>query len=335
MSELRIGILGGSFNPAHEGHMHISLLALKHLHLDEVWWMVSPQNPLKPAADMAPFEERLRAAGSLARHPDVVVTDIEARLGTRYTAETLAKLKMCFPRTHFVWLMGADNLAQISQWQRWTRIFNLVPIAIFDRAPYSFDALGGKAAHAFKRFKLRNRDARMLVERGPPAWIFFHTRLHPATATAVRAGRAGRRTDRRRKGMTKPKETPIASAKPAVPTPDKLLKLVNRSLEDHMAEDITVIDLQGKSTIGDYMVIATGQSNRQISAMTDHLVRELKQHGLVGLTPEGLSQADWVLIDAGDIIIHLFRSEVRAFYGLEKMWGAELIEPDQPASEPA
>ena len=178
--------------------MHVSLLALKHLHLDEVWWVVSPHNPLKPSADMAPFEDRQESARTLARHPNILVTDIEARLGTRYTADTLAKLKICFPRTHFVWLMGADNLAQISQWQRWTRIFNLVPIAIFDRAPYSFDALAGKAAHAFARFKLRNRDARSLVERRPPAWIFFHTRLHPASATSIRAGSAMRRTQRRR-----------------------------------------------------------------------------------------------------------------------------------------
>ncbi len=178
--------------------MHVSLLALKHLHLDEVWWVVSPQNPLKPSADMASFEDRLAGARKLARHPDILVTDIEARLGTRYTADTLVKLKMCFPRTHFVWLMGADNLAQISQWQRWTRIFNLVPIAIFDRAPYSFDALAGKAAHAFARFKLRNRDARSLVERKPPAWIFFHTRLHPGSATSIRAGSAMRRSERRR-----------------------------------------------------------------------------------------------------------------------------------------
>jgi nicotinate-nucleotide adenylyltransferase len=161
--------------------------------------MVSPQNPLKSETGMASFEKRLAGARRLARHPNILVTDIEAKLGTRYTADTLEKLKICFPRTHFVWIMGADNLAQVSQWQRWTRIFNLVPIAIFDRAPYSFDALAGKAAHAFARFKLRNRDAQHLVERKPPAWIFFHTRLHPGSATSIRAARAVRRTDRRRK----------------------------------------------------------------------------------------------------------------------------------------
>ena len=185
-----MGLLGGSFNPAHDGHLHISLLALRHLRLDEIWWMVSPQNPLKSADGMAPFDERLAGARLRARHPNVLVTDVERRLRARYTAETLTSLKFCLPRTHFVWIMGADNLAQISRWQRWTRVFNLVPLAVFDRAPYSFDALAGKAAQAFARFKLRPRDAGDLVERKPPAWIFFHTRLHPASATGMRARRA-------------------------------------------------------------------------------------------------------------------------------------------------
>jgi nicotinate-nucleotide adenylyltransferase len=182
-------LLGGSFNPAHEGHRHISLLALKHLGLDEVWWLVAPQNPLKSTTDMAPFEDRLEAAGLFARHPAIRVTNIEKRLGTRYTVDTLMALKFCFPRVQFVWLMGADNLAQMSRWRRWTRIFNLVPIAVFDRAPYSFAALAGKAAHAFARFKRRARTAHDLVELKPPAWIFFHTRLHPDSATSIRARR--------------------------------------------------------------------------------------------------------------------------------------------------
>jgi len=186
---LRVGVLGGSFNPAHDGHMHISLLALKQLQLDEVWWMVSPQNPLKSTKDMAPYDERLANAEIFIRHPCIRVTDIECRLGTSYTVDTLAALKLAFPRVQFVWLMGADNLAQMSRWRRWTRIFNLVPIAVFDRAPYSFDALAGKAAQAFSRFKMRARKAPDLVECTPPAWIFFHTRLHPGSATLIRARR--------------------------------------------------------------------------------------------------------------------------------------------------
>ena len=151
--------------------------------------MVSPQNPLKPAAGMAPFDVRLAGAEALAEHPAISVTDIEQRLGTRYTADTLAALDFCFPRMHFVWIMGADNLVQISRWQRWTRIFNLAPIAVFDRAPYSFGALAGKAAQAFSRFKIGAKDAHNLAETRPPAWSFFHTRLHPASATEIRAGR--------------------------------------------------------------------------------------------------------------------------------------------------
>lgn len=152
--------------------------------------MVSPQNPLKSTNQMAPFEERLAGAHKLAAHPDIRVTDVEQHLNTRYTYDTLKALKLCFPRIQFVWIMGADNLAQISQWQRWTKIFNIVPIAVFDRAPYSFDALAGKAAQAFARFKRRPRDAHKLAEIRPPAWIFFHTRLHPGSATIIRSRRA-------------------------------------------------------------------------------------------------------------------------------------------------
>lgn len=152
-----------------------------------MWWMVAPQNPLKPAAGMAPFEERLAGARRFARHPAIRVIDIERRLGARHTVRTLDALGFCFPRMHFVWIMGADNLVQISRWRGWTRIFNLMPIAVFDRAPYSFDALAGTAAQAFSRFKRKRRDAHQLIEARPPAWIFFHTRLHPGSATRIRA----------------------------------------------------------------------------------------------------------------------------------------------------
>ena len=154
--------------------------------------MVSPQNPLKSANEMAPFAERLTGAREIVRHPNIRVTDIEERLGSTYTSDTLAILKRCFPKTRFVWIMGADNLAQISKWQRWTRIFNQVPIAVFDRAPYSFGALAGKAARAFFRFKRKRSDAWLLADMSAPAWMFFHTRLHPGSATEIRARRAPR-----------------------------------------------------------------------------------------------------------------------------------------------
>jgi nicotinate-nucleotide adenylyltransferase len=194
LAGLRIGLLGGSFNPAHEGHRHISLLALKYLHLDELWWMVSPQNPLKSRADMAPFAERLASARKVAHHPRIFVTDVETRLRTRYTVDTLHALKLRYPRTHFVWVMGADNLAQIPKWERWAEIFAAVPVAVFDRGAYVFPALAGKAARRYGAERVSAAHAARLADTPPPAWAYFHIRRHPASATNIRAGRrsAGR-----------------------------------------------------------------------------------------------------------------------------------------------
>lgn len=192
MSGGRIGLLGGSFNPAHEGHLHISLLALRRLRLDQVWWLVSPQNPLKPEKGMASLDARLESARRLARHPRLHVTDIEARLGTRYTADTLRALKRRFPRARFVWLMGADNLLQIPNWERWTAVFETVPVAIFARPSYSVRALAGKAAQRYRRWRVPAQRAGGLAWRTPPAWVFLHCRLHPASATKIRARRVQR-----------------------------------------------------------------------------------------------------------------------------------------------
>jgi nicotinate-nucleotide adenylyltransferase len=165
------------------------LLALKHLALDELWWLVSPQNPLKTRDGMAAFTERFKNAKETARHPRIRVSDLEARLGTQYTADTLTTLTKRFPRTHFVWIMGADNLRQISRWKNWMSIFRTVPMAVFDRAPYAWGALASPAAQRFHRNRLRARSAAELAVAKPPAWMFFHTPLHPASATAIRAGR--------------------------------------------------------------------------------------------------------------------------------------------------
>lgn len=189
----RIGLLGGSFNPAHPGHRHISLLALKRLKLDQVWWLVSPQNPLKPVAGMAPLADRLASARQAARHPRIRATDIETRLGTRYTADTLPRLKQRFPRARFVWLMGADNLIQISKWDRWTTIYRAVPIAVFDRPGYSLRALASVAAKRFGACRRHPFDAGRLAEARPPAWVFVRAARHPASATMIRKRRASAR----------------------------------------------------------------------------------------------------------------------------------------------
>ena len=196
MRRRRVGLLGGSFNPAHPGHRHISVVALHRLGLDEVWWLVSPQNPLKDAGDMAPLAARLQRAKDVAVHPRIRVTDIETRLHTRYTADTLPALARRYPDCAFVWLMGADNLLQLPAWRRWPSIVRAVPIAVFPRAPYSFKALAGPAAVRFAKRRLREEAAACIASRAAPCWIFLHSQLHPASASAIRsalasAGRTG------------------------------------------------------------------------------------------------------------------------------------------------
>jgi len=148
---------------------------------------VAPQNPLKPVKGMAPFATRLAGARALARHPRIAVTDLEARLGTRYTADTLAELRRRFPETRFVWLMGADNLTQIRHWERWRDVFRLAAVAVFDRPTYCLRALAGLAAERFKRRRKPPRDVRRLADAEPPAWVFFPIRLDASSATALRA----------------------------------------------------------------------------------------------------------------------------------------------------
>jgi len=324
----RIGLLGGSFNPAHGGHLHISRLALQHLGLDEVWWLVSPRNPLKAAAGMAPFEQRLAQARDVASaEPRIRVTGIEAELGSTYTADTVKALRRRFPRTRFVWLMGGDNLAQFPYWKRWQEIFRTVPIAVFARPGAQLKALAGPAARRFARARLPAAAARRLALMPPPAWVFFHTRLDPRSATRIRAERL--KTLKEMRPAVTSQSAVVTTLKPrarkASPAPAELLRRIIDSLEDGKAEDIVTIDLAGKTTIADYMVIASGRSARQVLSLTDHLEQAIP--GRVAV--EGKSHGDWVLLDAGDVIVHIFRPDIRAYYNLEKMWGSDL--PDSEA----
>ncbi len=185
---VRVGILGGSFNPAHTGHLHISRQALKLLKLDEIWWLVSPQNPLKPVQGMASMDQRLKSARSMARGRHFRVTDMERDLGTQFTADTLKALKAKFSKTRFVWIMGADNLIDIARWNDWMEIFETVPVAVFGRPAYSFRALFSKAARRFARNRLNESRAALLVDKKPPAWVFLHIPLSTVSATRIRGG---------------------------------------------------------------------------------------------------------------------------------------------------
>ena len=182
----RIGLLGGSFNPAHGGHLELSQLALKKLRLDVVWWMVSPQNPLKPARGMAPLEKRVADAERLASEDNIAVTDIENSLGTIYTADTLAALIERYPGVRFVWLMGADNLMQMHRWRQWSRIFHSVPVAVFARPTYSLRAEVARAARRFAKSRLPTFKAARLADKRPPAWVLFKRPLNPQSATRIR-----------------------------------------------------------------------------------------------------------------------------------------------------
>ncbi|MGO1120441.1 nicotinate-nucleotide adenylyltransferase [Rhodovibrionaceae bacterium A322] len=183
----KIGLLGGSFNPAHRGHRLISLEALKKLGLDEVWWLVSPQNPLKSPREMLPLTDRLTRAQKVAHHPRLRVSNLETLLGCTATVETLSWLTKLFPGVNFVWLMGADNLLQIDRWQSWKEIFHITTIAVFDRPTYSMKASGAKAAQRFARQRVRESKAQSLANLRAPAWTFLHTPLDALSATELRA----------------------------------------------------------------------------------------------------------------------------------------------------
>lgn len=182
----RIGLLGGSFDPPHGGHVHITLEALKRFGLDEVWWLVSPGNPLKPNGP-APLEDRLAAARARMQHPRVRVTALEAKLGTRYTAETLEALLARYPGVRFVWLMGADNLASFHRWERWRDIFAMVPVGVLARPGERLSARLSPAAQQFRSARLHPRQARLLVDRAPPAWCFVNMPMRRISSTELRA----------------------------------------------------------------------------------------------------------------------------------------------------
>lgn len=183
----RIGLFGGSFNPPHSGHRLVADIALARLGLDRLWWLVTPGNPLKDHADLAPLEQRLDAVEALARHPRMAVTALEARLGTPYSARTLALLTRMRPRLTFVWVMGADNLAGFHRWQDWRGIFARVPIAVVDRPGATLAALASPAAQRFAGFRLDEADARLLPGLAPPAWTFLTGPRDASSSTRLRA----------------------------------------------------------------------------------------------------------------------------------------------------
>jgi len=184
---MKVGLLGGSFNPAHEGHAHVAETALARLGLDAVIWLVSPQNPLKSSHETAPLASRIASARKQARGPRMLVSDAETRIQARYTLDTLRVLKARHPGVHFVWLMGADNLASFHRWKGWVEIMNETPVAVISRPWAAMKARLSPAAKRFARYRRPSASARLLPHVAPPAWVFIRGPFNYLSSTALRS----------------------------------------------------------------------------------------------------------------------------------------------------
>jgi nicotinate-nucleotide adenylyltransferase len=184
----KIGLYGGSFNPAHTGHRQVSLFALKRLALDQIWWLVTPGNPLKDVAELPPLQKRMQRAAEVAASPRILVTGVEAALRTRYTADLIEALERRAASARFVWIMGSDNLNQFHRWEKWREIAAAVPIAVVNRPGSLAAALSARAAQALARRRIDEADAPLLAYQTPPAWVFLTGPRNAASSSALRAG---------------------------------------------------------------------------------------------------------------------------------------------------
>jgi nicotinate-nucleotide adenylyltransferase len=182
-----VGLFGGSFNPPHPGHELVAEIAMRRLGLDQLWWMVTPGNPLKTTANLAPLAERLARSQTLARDPRIKVTAFEKKLGESFTANTLAYVKARNPQVHFIWVMGADNLSSFHHWQKWRQIARTFPIAVVDRPGSTLAYLSSKMARTFGYARVDEDDAGVLWQKKAPAWTFIHGPRSPLSSTAIRA----------------------------------------------------------------------------------------------------------------------------------------------------
>ncbi|WP_292103769.1 nicotinate-nucleotide adenylyltransferase [Brevundimonas sp.] len=184
---LKVGLLGGSFNPAHEGHAHVAETAMQRLGLDRVIWLVSPQNPLKDHSETAPLAERMASAQAFARGPAMVVSDFESRVGCRWTVDTLRAITARHPGVKFVWLMGSDNLATFHRWRGWTDIAAAMPMAVIARPGSQLQSRTAPAARRYAAFRVPQEQARLLPDTPAPAWTYLTAPLNRASSTAIRA----------------------------------------------------------------------------------------------------------------------------------------------------
>jgi nicotinate-nucleotide adenylyltransferase len=235
---MRIGLLGGSFNPAHEGHRHASLVALARLGLDRVWWLVSPGNPLKRGAKLPPLVERVAAAKKIAHHPRIVVTGFEGAQSSTYTVDSLRLLKRRFPHVNFVWLMGADNLGDVHRWRAWEEIFQLVPIAVLDRPGFRLKARASKAAQRFAAASIDESDANGLALIEPPAWTLLTMPLSGLSSTALRGKKDNGKPAKKKlqKDKTRKEKAEKKTAKAEAKTAKKVAKKAGKTAVEKEAK---------------------------------------------------------------------------------------------------
>ncbi len=189
---MRVGLFGGSFNPAHDGHAHVAETAMSRLQPDRVVWLVSPQNPLKGRHETAPLTDRMASARAHAHGPAMVVSDFETRAGTTWTIDTLRTLKARYPNVHFVWLMGSDNLESFHRWRGWTDIMRMMPVAVVARPGSMLESRAAPAARRFAGFRVSSDEARVLADMTAPAWTYLTAPLNLSSSTAIRrAARTG------------------------------------------------------------------------------------------------------------------------------------------------
>jgi nicotinate-nucleotide adenylyltransferase len=236
---MRIGLLGGSFNPAHRAHRQVSLGALKRLRLDQVWWLVSPHNPLKAKTKTPDLETRIATAKAVAHHPRIVVTGFEgARRGASgndtYTIDTIRFLKRRYPSVRFVWLMGADNLASFHRWRAWETLFRLVPIAVVDRPGYRLKARASRAAQRFAFAAVDETDAPGLAGMEPPAWTLLTLPLSGLSSTGLRGGKGAKPVSR--------------ASRKAVKAARKEVKEAVKAAKRHAKEDAKKAKRDAKAT---------------------------------------------------------------------------------------
>lgn len=304
-NDLKVGILGGSFDPPHLGHIYISDKAIELLGLNYVLWIVSPQNPMKERQIESTYETRAEASAALVlNHPKIMVSDFELQFGIKYTFDTLEQLTSIFPLVHFVWLMGADNMLNFHKWHKWQQILDLVDIAVFNRNNIGNRVLESEAVLFFKEKNdiVINNNDKIVFSEQHKCYLFMIESFN-MSSTEIR------------KNMNK--ESHNESSKYS----EELKNFIVKFLDAKKAEDVLAIDIRQKTNFADYMIIASGSSTRYINSLAENLLLELKREfNLYGLNIAGKGTSDWILIDVGTIIVHIFKHDTRSLYDLENLW---------------